>query len=131
MEPEDEGESQNLTDDEVQRVCQEGLRLKKKVKDLTRMLHETEERRFSDRREYEKIVRDAEAKLDNIAATHALDIQELRDAQAVELHNLLKQLLDSKTTLARKSSDVEELSKILGTIDAEQHKREEVRTFNT
>jgi len=113
-------------DRQVRAVYEEGLRLKKRVKDLTRVVHDTEEQRYIERQEFERILRDKDIKMDSSAAAHALDIQEMRDSQAVEFHDMLKQLLDCKTTLARKASDVEELSCMLRTIETEHAKREEV-----
>lgn len=115
---------------EVRLVFEEGLRLKRKVKDLTRVLHDTEDQRYQDRREYERAIQDREASFEHLQSKHALDLQELRDAQAVDLHDLLKQLLDCKTTLVRKTSDVEELTKILKNIEEEHAKREQVRALS-
>lgn len=115
---------------EVRLVFEEGLRLKRKVKDLTRLLHETEDQRYQDRREYERAVQDREVNFESLQSKHALDLQELRDSQAVDLHDLLKQLLDCKTTLVRKTSDVEELTKILKNVEEEHSKREQVRTLS-
>lgn len=121
----DANRQQQLEDDrQVRAVFEEGLRLKRKVKDLSRMLQDVEQQRFMDRQEYERILRDKDSKLENLSAAHVLDIQAIRDAQAIEFHDLLKQLLDCKTTLARKASDVEELTKMLQGVQNEGAKRE-------
>jgi len=112
-------------DAQIRAVFEEGLRLKRKVKDLTRVLQETEERRKEDYETYDRYVQDMEARMENAATAHALDIQAIRDSQAIEFHDLLSQLLECKNALARKSSDVEELSTMLRAAELESKRRED------
>ena len=112
-------------DAQIRAVFEEGLRLKRKAKDLTRVLQETEERRKQDYETYDRYVQEMEARMENAATAHALDIQAIRDSQAIEFHDLLSQLLECKNALARKSSDVEELSTMLRAAELESKRRED------
>lgn len=106
--------NQRMQDDEVLgRVLEEGLRLRRKTKSLSKLLSDTEERRIAERELYQTTLKEKEEdflqRLNELNAKYQVDLAAVRDAKANELNDVLVQLIHANNEIKRLNPLVETL----------------------
>ena len=109
---------------QVRLVYEEGLRLKKKSRELQSLVADTEERRQIDRQEYDAILQDRDALIEHLRTKHAFDLQEVHDLKASEFQDILRQLVESRNTCHRSLHDADELHKWVRTLEQDQARQQ-------
>ena len=107
------------------RILQEGLRLKKKVKTMSKLLAEGE----AQRQEIQQHLHQRNSEIENLAsilnATHVVELQKLRDVKTNEIEELKRQLSVARLELQSLPAKLSSLSQ---TVAVQQEEMNKLRT---